>query len=221
LYCDEGSKNKVNTELVKLVGAGEPIKNEVMFGYRETIVPQFKFFLCSNVLFNVGKDADAVFNRYKECSFNSHFDIEREEDNYETLEFKADKNLPDILLSDYKEELIHLFIGYALKYYKNGGMPPLPAEFAKATALTKIKNNVFAVWFWDNFEIGNGNVSIDDLLNCSTTIADRKEMFAELNKIEIKTDKDLRGFGMKKNDKGMDVYIKGGIVGFIKKDKDE
>ena len=221
LYCDEGSKNKVNTELVKLVGAGEPIKNEVMFGYRETIVPQFKFFLCSNVLFNVGKDADAVFNRYKECSFNSHFDIEREEDNYETLEFKADKNLPDILLSDYKEELIHLFIGYALKYYKNGGMPLLPAEFAKATALTKIKNNVFAVWFWDNFEIGNGNVSIDDLMYCSTTITDRKEMFAELNKIEIKTNKDLTGFGMKKNDKGMDVYIKGGIVGFIKKDKDE
>jgi phage/plasmid-associated DNA primase len=221
LYCDEGSKNKVNAELVKLVGAGEPIKNEIMFGYKETIIPQFKFFLCSNVLFNVGKDADAVFNRYKELAFNSHFDTEREEDNYETLEFRADKNLPDTMLAEYKDELIHLFIGYALKYYKNGGMPPLPAEFAKATALTKMKNNDFAVWFWNNFEIGEGNISIDTLLSCSTKITDRKTMFAELKKIEIKSDKDLTGFGKKKNEKGEDVYIKGGIVGFVKKESDE
>jgi phage/plasmid-associated DNA primase len=221
LYCDEGSKNKVEAELVKLVGAGEPIKNQVMFGYKETIIPQFKFFLCSNVLFNVGKDADAVFNRYKEMPFNSHFDIDRLEDNYETLEFRADKNLPDTLLKDYRDELIHLFIGYSLKYYKNGGMPVLPAEFAKATALTKMKNNDFAVWFWNNFEIGEGNISIDTLLSCSTKITDRKLMFAELKKIEIKSDKDLTGFGKKKNEKGEDVYIKGGIVGFVKKESDE
>jgi phage/plasmid-associated DNA primase len=221
LYCDEGSKNKVDAELVKLVGAGEPIKNQVMFGYKETIIPQFKFFLCSNVLFNVGKDADAVFNRYKEMPFNSHFDIDRLEDNYETLEFRADKNLPDTMLTEYKDELIHLFIGYALKYYKNGGMPPLPAEFAKATALTKMKNNDFAVWFWNNFEIGEGNISIDTLLSCSTKITDRKTMFAELKKIEIKADKDLFGLGKKKNEKGEDVYIKGGIVGFVRKENED
>lgn len=221
LYCDEGSNNKINTELVKLVGAGEPIKNEIMFGYRETIVPQFKFFLCSNVLFNVGKDSDAVFNRYKECSFNSHFDIERTEDDYETLQFKADKNLPDKLINEYSDELIHLFINYALKYYKRGGMPSLPNEFAKATALTKRKNNEFAMWFWDNFETGSGNISIDDLLYCSTTITDRAVMYKELKKIEIETNKELKGFGKKKNEKGDEVYIKGGIVGFVKINKEE
>lgn len=218
LYCDEGSKNKVNAELVKLVGAGEPIKNEILFGYRETIVPQFKFFLCSNVLFNVGKDADAVFNRYKECPFNSHFDVERTEDNYETLEFKADKNLPDKLITEYSNELIHLFIKYALQYYQKGGMPPLPVEFAKATAITKMKNNDFAVWFWNNFEIGAGNISIDELMSCSNTITDRNVMYKELKKIEIEPIKELKGFGKKKNEKGDDVYIKGGVVGFVKRD---
>lgn len=218
LYCDEGSKNKVNAELVKLVGAGEPIKNEIMFGYRETIVPQFKFFLCSNVLFNVGKDNDAVFNRYKECPFNSHFDVDRTEENYETLEFKADKDLPDKLITDYSDELIHLFIKYALQYYQKGGMPPLPVEFAKATAITKMKNNDFAVWFWNNFEIGDGNISIDELMSWSNTITDKAVMYKELKKIEIETNKDLTGFGKKKNEKGEDVYIKGGIIGFIKKD---
>lgn len=218
LYCDEGSKNKVNAELVKLVGAGEPIKNEIMFGYRETIVPQFKFFLCSNVLFNVGKDNDAVFNRYKECPFNSHFDVDRTEDNYETLEFKADKDLPDKLITEYSDELIHLFIKYALQYYQKGGMAPLPVEFAKATAITKMKNNDFAVWFWNNFEIGGGNISIDELMSCSNTITDRNVMYKELKKIEIETNKELKGFGKKKNEKGEDVYIKGGVFGFVKKD---
>lgn len=223
IYCDEGTNDKVSAELVKTIGDGKELRYEILYGYTETLPLMFKLFLCSNVLFNVGKGNDAVFNRYREMRLGSHFDRTGEtiEDDFENLKFIANPLLEDDLLMNYYDDLIHLFVGYALKYYKEG-MPPLPVEFVKATAETKMKNNEFAVWFWNNFEIAEGvNVSVDEVLNnCPPKINDRRELINELKKIGININKDLTGFGKKLNSKGEEVYIKGGIVGMRKKEED-
>eukprot|EP01033_Poteriospumella_lacustris_P008806 gene8806-6339_t len=167
IYCDEGTNKKVKPELVKCVGAGEPIPFEILFGTRGELIPMFKLFLCSNVMFNVGKDNGAVFNRYKELTFRSHFDADRETDDAESLEFKADTCLVETLLANYRAELVHLFIEYAKKYYEKG-LPRIPAEFLEATNDTKMGNNPFAVWFKKHYKASDAEtakVSLDSLMN--------------------------------------------------------
>lgn len=220
LYCDEGNNNKVSAELVKTIGDGDEIKYEVLYGYTEALPIMFKLFLCSNVIFNVGKGNDAVFNRYKEMRLGSHFDRtgETTEDDFENLKFVANPLLADDLMDNYFDDLIHFFVGYAIKYYKEG-LPPLPIEFVKATAETKMKNNDFAVWFWDNFEIAEDvNVSLDEILSNSPKVTDRKELLLELKKIGITFNKDLFGFGTKVVN-GETKYIKGGVIGIKKKEE--
>jgi hypothetical protein len=223
IYCDEGTNDKVSAELVKTIGDGKELQYEVLYGYTEILPLMFKLFLCSNVLFNVGKGNDAVFNRYREMRLGSHFDRtgETTEDDFENLKFVANPLLEDDLFFNYYDDLIHLFVGYALKYYKEG-LPQLPLEFAKATAETKMKNNDFAVWFWNNFEIAEGvNVSVEEVLNnAPPKINERRELINELKKIGVNINKDLTGFGKKTNAKGEEVYIKGGIVGMRKKAED-
>ena len=186
----------------------------------------FKLFLCSNVLFNVGKDPEkvnAVFNRYKEMRMCSHFDRtgDRTEEDFEKLEFIANAKLEEELLTEYYDDLIHYFIGYSRKYYQSG-LPPLPSEFVKASNETKMKNNDFAVWFWKEFKIADGcNISIDELLSHSSKITERNEMIKQVKKLGLQFDKDLFGFGTKPGKEGKEVYIKGGIKGFQKKGEDE
>jgi hypothetical protein len=66
IYADKGTKNKVNTSLIKKIGDGLKIENEVLFGFTDIIDIQFKLFICSINLLKIGKDEDAVFNRYKQ-----------------------------------------------------------------------------------------------------------------------------------------------------------
>ena len=224
LYCDEGNNNKVSPELIKTIGDGNELKYEVLYGCTDTLTIMFKLFLCSNVLFNVGKGNDAVFNRYREQRLGSNFDRTGEvtEDDFENLRFVANPLLPDELITNCFDDLIHYFVGYAKKYYQCG-LPPLPVEFAKATAETKMKNNDFAVWFYKRFEMtGNDKdrLSMDDIMTTSYQGLDREGMIKEIKKLSIEYKKDLTGFGMKKNKDGLDVYIKGGIVGYKRKDDD-
>lgn len=226
IYCDEGTNDKVSAELVKIIGDGQELQYEVLYGYTETLPIMFKLFLCSNVVFNVGKGNDAVFNRYREMRLGSHFDRTgcTVEDDYANLKFVANPMLADDLLGNYYDDLIHLFIYYALKYYKEG-LPPLPVEFVKATAETKMKNNDFAVWFWKRFELTteNANISIDQILNaCPPKITDKQDLIKEIKAIGLTYEKDLTGFEVKTkiNDKGDTVYIKGGIRNMRVKEDD-
>jgi phage/plasmid-associated DNA primase len=220
IYCDEGTNKKVKPELVKCVGAGEPIPFEILFGTRGELIPMFKLFLCSNVMFNVGKDNGAVFNRYKELTFRSHFDADRETDDAASLEFKADTRLDETLLANYRAELIHLFIEYAMKYYEKG-LPRIPAEFLEATNDTKMGNNPFAVWFKKHYKASDAEtakVSLDFLVSNYVGEIDRKQMIKELKSIGIAYYKDeYYGF-----DKITKKDIKGGIKGYAERtDEDD
>lgn len=230
LYCDEGSNNKVSAELVKIIGDGRELTYEVMFGYTDVINIHFKLFLCSNKIFNVGKDNDAVFNRYREMIMCSSFDIDRTEDDYDNLKFIADTQLIDTLLVEYRDELIHMFIDYAKQYYEKG-LPALPVEFAKATAETKMKNNDFAVWFWKYYEIGDPNdrISMDEIMKNPYQGLDKESMIKEIKNINLNFNKELKGFGKKKvtkkNNDGVEevveVPIRGGIECIRKKTIEE
>jgi hypothetical protein len=63
IYGDEGTKNKVNTSLIKKIGDGLKIENEVLFGYTKIIDIHFKLFVCSNHLLKIGKDVISYYHK--------------------------------------------------------------------------------------------------------------------------------------------------------------
>jgi hypothetical protein len=115
-----------------------------------------------------------------------------------------------------------MIINYAKKYYQKG-LPPIPTKFIEATKQTKISNNEFSKWFFETYEAGTNEntIGLDNLIGNYTTQISREDAIKELKKIRITFNKDLTGFGTKINDKGKKVYIKGGIVGWKLKQKEE
>lgn len=224
VYFDEGTKGKLNSKLVKKIGDGKYISNEIMFGCVEEIKIYFKMFVCSNPKPKIGNDEEAVFNRYIELEFGSHFDRkgERTQECPERLEFIADPTLSQKIISEYKDEFITMIINYAMKYYKEG-LPSIPSKFIEATKQTKISNNKFSKWFFETYEAGTNEntIGLDNLIGNYITEISREDAIKELKKIRITFNKDLTGFGTKINDKGKKVYMKGGIVGWKLKQKEE
>ena len=97
-----------------------------------------------------------------------------------------------------------------MRYYKQG-LPPVPAEFVKATMETKMANNPFAVWFNETFETKeNCKVSIDQIVGMGF-VNTREECITHLKRIGIQYNKDLKGFEKKGDD---EKYKKGGIEGW-------
>lgn len=223
VYFDEGTQKKLNGKLIKKIGDGKYISNEIMFGCVEEIKVYFKMFVCSNHIPKIEND-EAVFNRYIQLEFASHFDRTGEllEDNPDKLEFIANPKLSQKIVSEYKDEFISLIINYATKYYREG-LPPIPNKFIEASKQTKISNNTFAKWFFENYESSSvdDKISLDNIIENYTTQITREDAVKELKKIKITFNKDLTGFGTKINDKGKKVYIKGGISGWKMRQKEE
>lgn len=221
VLADEGTKKNINASLIKKIGDGDVIDYEVMFGTTELLDVMFKFFICSNHKFKVREGEDAVFNRLRQIVCGSHFDRtgERLVAEPDKLLFIADKDLPDTLLTNYRDEIVRLMMDYAIRYYQQG-LPPIPAEFVKATMETKMANNPFAVWFNERFEVKDkSKVSVDKILGMGFT-SSREEVLKNLKKIGIKYNKDL-SFDEKKMVDGVEKYIKGGIEGWsVKVDND-
>ena len=118
-----------------------------------------------------------------------------------------------------------LFLDYACKYYERG-LPEIPTQFVEAKNITKIQNNEFAKWFFENYEASsktneNGEltdrISLDELINECILNIDGTEIKKELKKLNVIYDKDLRGLGTKLGKEGKKVYIKGGFLGWTKK----
>lgn len=215
VWLDEGTKKKVNAALLKKIGDGMKINTDVMYGNTVDLLISYKMFICSNHVPKIDKDEDAVYNRLKQIQFCSHFDRTGclEEDNYETLDFIADKKLGDSLKSGFIDEIVGLVLDYAMKYYVDG-LPPIPREFIEAVDKTKIGNNDFATWFYENYEPKTGhNISIDEIEGISTY--KRKDIIKELSSIGIKWNKNLKDFDVKiKNVGGKETNIIGGVPGF-------
>jgi len=218
VWADEGTKNRTNAALMKKIGDGMTINTDIMYGNTIELKVSYKMFVCSNHIPTIHKDEDAVYNRYKQIQLCSHFDRKGilEKDNYETLDFIADTKLGDVLKAHYKDEIVSLILEYGIKYYSNGGLPPIPQEFIDAANKTKMENNEFAKWFNLTFTASAGsNVSVDEMENISTF--KRSDIIKELGHIGIKWNKDLKGFDEGKQVKivdGKEKKIIGGISGY-------
>lgn len=212
-WLDEGTKKKLNAALMKKVGDGMKINTDIMYGNTIDLKVSYKMFVCSNHIPKIDKDEQAVYNRYKQIQFCSHFDRTGclEGDNYETLEFIADSKLGDKLKEEYSDEIISLLLDYGMKYYMDG-IPPIPKQFIDAVNKTKTENNEFAKWFYENYETGaaTDKIAISAIEEISTY--KRKQIITELAAIGIKWNKNL-SFGVKQiGDK--EVRDLGGIVGY-------
>jgi phage/plasmid-associated DNA primase len=128
------AEKNTNAELMKIIADGKTIENEVMFGTEEKIKIMFKMFVLSSHIPKIDPKETAVYNRYKQISFNSHFDRtgEREEEDPENIKFIADTKLSSLIKSQYYNEVFNMIIDYANKYYTNG-IPTIPQQFIKDT----------------------------------------------------------------------------------------
>jgi phage/plasmid-associated DNA primase len=220
-FVDEGTEKKIDAALIKKVGDGLSIEYEVLYGTTELLDVMFKFFCCSNHKFKVRKGEEAVFNRYRELNFASHFDLEgkRDQADPDNLLFIGDKNLTQTLLKDYRDEIISIMMKYSVRYYKQG-IPAIPSEYLKATMDTKMENNPFAVWWNQHYEPGteDSKVSANEMINNGCGVA-RDEIATELKKIGLKYHKDM-SFPEKIFKDGKEVYVKGGVSGWVRKLED-
>ena len=198
VWMDEMPKEKdTNADLIKELADGKQIENEVMFGTSETINIMFKVFALSNNIPKINSNEQAVFNRYKQVSFNSHFDRkgERLVENPDKLLFIADTNLTNIIKEKYYNEVLNLVIDYAHKYYKNNKkLPAIPLQFVKDTKETQSTNDIFGSWFNDNCElITTERVALKMLVKCSEM--DEKMIKEGMMRKGFKYEKDLRSIG--------------------------
>jgi phage/plasmid-associated DNA primase len=193
VWLEELPKDETNAELMKEIADGKTTENEVMFGTSEIINIMFKMFVLSNNIPNITADEEAVYNRFKQISFNSHFDRsgERTVDNPEKLEFVADVKLSNTIKEKYYNEVFNLIIDYAHKYYKNG-LPKIPQQFIKDTTETKKNNDKFGKWFSDNCEKDeDSKIALKLLASLSGVKEDKVK--ESMKKMGYKYDCDMKG----------------------------
>jgi putative DNA primase/helicase len=212
VWLEELPKDKqTNAELMKEIGDGKQLENEIMFGTSETLNILFKMFILSNHVPKIDPNESAVYNRYKQVSFNSHFDRtgERTEEDPKKLLFIADSSLGDKIKNEYYNEVFDLIIEYAYKYYEKK-IPKIPQQFVNDTNETKTTNDSFAVWFNDNCIIdSNGRVALKQLVSASGI--NEKEVKEGMIRLGFKYNKDLRGLGVDAYKK----HYKGGFEGVV------
>ena len=151
----------------------------------------------------------AVYNRYKQISYGSHFDRtgNRFEEDAVNLLFIADTSLGDKIKTEYYNEVFEIIIEYANKYYYNK-MPSIPLQFAKDTKETQKNNDTFANWFDENCEINvTERVALKAIMSQSGI--DKIKIIEGMTRLGFKFNKDLSKLGKDGNNKP----YKGGFVG--------
>jgi len=209
LWADELSKKKLNAELMKEIGDGFKIENEVMFGTSEILNIMFKMWILTNNMPVIDARDTAVFNRYKQLSYGSHFDRTglRTEPNPEKLQFIADTSLGDRIKAQYKNEIYDFVIDYANKYFIKG-LPAVPLQFKNDTKETQSNNDEFGKWFSDNCILDpSARVAEKAIMSrCEMTSKLVREGMARKGLVY---NKDLCKLGVDHNGK----HYKGGYVG--------
>ena len=198
VWLEELPKEKyMNPQLMKEIADGNTLENEIMFGTSEEINIMFKLFALSNHIPKIDPNESAVYNRYKQVSFNSHFDRTgtRKEPNPQELKFIADPGLPDRIKTTMYNEVFNLIIDYAHKYYKNEKkLPTIPQQFLNDTKETQNKNDEFGLWFEENCEIkADSRIAIDILISKSGM--SKKIIIEGMNRKGIKYNCELKGLG--------------------------
>lgn len=217
VWLDEFGMKNIDPVFVKELANGLATENEVMFGTSEKINVQFKVFGLTNHTVKIGDNEDAVFNRYVQISYGSHFDKTGtlKEDKPEELRFMANATLRDTLLSQYASEIFGLIIEYANKYY-TGKLPKIPDQFARDIQETKMANDELGLWLQENCIVDtNGRIAIDTISRESGI--PKKKAMERMKQLGYKYNKDLSGLG--KNEFGK--ANKGGYEGIKLIEKEE
>jgi phage/plasmid-associated DNA primase len=202
---------ETNSELMKELADGKQIENEIMFGTSEIINIMYKVFAITNHIPNISAEEQAVYNRFKQVSFNSHFDRTgtRLEEDPENLRFIANTSLCGVIKTEYYNEVFNLIIEYANKYYERKmKMPSIPQQFIKDTKETKETNDAFGKWFAENCEFDeDGRVALKELVSLSGI--NEKLVKSGMMRLGKKYDKDLSKIGKDAFGKA----YKGGFIG--------
>jgi len=208
VWTDEFSRTKkMNAELMKELADGKTTENEVLFGTSEKIFILFKMFVLSNFMIKIDAEQTAVYNRYKQISFGSHFDRSGhlKESIPGQLKFIADPTLADKIKNEYYDEVFGLIIEYAQKY--NGNIQ-IPEKFIGDAKVAQEKNDEFGMWFAENcMKINNGKIALEQI--CEMSGFSKEVVKHGMNRLELHYNKDLKGIGKDKFGK----YYKGGFTG--------
>ena len=213
VWLDELPKEKfTNAELMKEIGDGKQLENEVMFGTSETVNILFKLFSLSNHIPTIDPNETAVYNRYKQISFNSHFDRtgERKLENEAELKFIADTSLAHKIKTEYASEVFQLIVEYAHKYYQRGmKLPSIPEQFKNDTLDTQKENDKFGVWFHDNCVLAaEKKIALKRLMEYSGM--SERVVREGMKRLGLKYKKDLCALG---KDNVSNKFYKGGYEG--------
>ena len=202
VYVEELSTKEQEIELLKEIGDGKTIKNEIMFGTDELINVSFKLIFLSNCQANMKVDG-GIGNRYRQICHNSRFNKETTEDNYEGLDFVQDKTLASVLKNEYKHALLQLILDAGNLYTKTNRMV-IPEEFEEAIANTLEMNDEIRMWFNDTCEYG-------DDYKCS-----KKDLEMQLHKPLREIQTEIQRITNKKYDKSLTFGrgARGGWKGF-------
>jgi len=197
-YLEEMPKKQdTNYTLLKEMGDGNTIENEVMYGTCENIPVLCVLHALSNHIPDIDAEEEACYNRYKQISYNSHFDRtgNRTEPNPEALEFIADPILPDIIKKDHYNEVFNLIIDYAHKFYVNNKkLPDIPEQFKKDAKETKENNDKFGCWFNENLiKDAHQRTPLKKITYLSKF--SEKDVKAGMKRKGFKYDKDIYGMG--------------------------
>jgi phage/plasmid-associated DNA primase len=220
VYIEELPNDKdLNYSLLKDISDGEAVENEVMYGTSEKIQISFSLVILSNHIPKIDPSQEAVYNRYKQVSFTSHFDRtgERQVENEETLEFIADTTLGERLTKDYRDEIYSIMIDFANLYYtRMKKLPSIPEQFISDTKETRNKNDKFISWFYDNI-IKNDDSKVALKRICVLSGVKEDDVKLTMKRLGYSYNKELKGIGKDQFGK----YYKGGYVGIEIKEEDD
>lgn len=209
VWGDEFGTKKVNADLLKEIADGLKIENEVMFGTSESIKIMFKLWLLTNHMPKIDAKDTAVYNRYKQISYGSHFDRtgSRTIEEPGKLLFIADTSLGDLIKNEYYNEVFDLVIEYGHKYYQTK-LPTVPKQFANDSKDTQKNNDEFLIWFDENTVIDESKRVALKVLAERSGLSEKLVKEGMMRK-GFKYDKDLRKVGQDYNGK----HYKGGYSG--------
>jgi phage/plasmid-associated DNA primase len=211
VWLDEFGTTQLDSEFSKVLGDGLTTENEVMFGTSQRINIMFKLFALTNNMVKVSSGETALFNRYKQISYGSHFcrTGKRQVEEPEKLRFIADTSLGDRIKTEYYNEVFALIIEYAHKYYTTK-IPPIPEQFVCDTKQTQMANDEFGTWFTENCVLDeNGRTSMKALIDRSGM--PEKVVKEGMARQGLKYNRELKGCGKDHNGKA----YRGGYVGVI------
>lgn len=188
VWADELGKKRNNNELIKTIADGLDYENEIMYGTSEIFKVMWKMFVLTNHIPNLSSDEEAVYNRFRQITFGSHFDTQGNttKENYENLQFIADVNLRENIVNNYKNEMIAWVLEYSKKFLIDYTIPCIPAKFATDTKDTKNSNDLFRQIIDRDYEEGNEDdyVPIYDLMIKSKIRDDKNGKKKIINKMK-------------------------------------